>query len=462
MLVLGTLSDEYGCSSGSGVNGWDFLQAPSITGAEALLAKDPTIRVGLWAYDPATSEEHYERFPALRAAHPHVQWLAVLPPAVIDDRRTAAHVAHYFFDFLTIPVSSERLWACAGHADGMAQIVACATKHPEALLREEQMVGASEPMQQLFRDIRKIAASGAPVLISGESGTGKELAARAIHERSARAGGPFVALDCGAIPPTLIQSELFGYEKGAFTGAAQRRCGHIEVAQDGTLFIDEIGDLPIELQSSFLRFLQQSTINRVGNPRPIAVNARVIAATHVDLEEAVRQGRFREDLYYRLNVLRIRVPALREREGDVDVLARYFLAQFSTDSGKNVRGYTNPALELLRRHSWPGNIRELINRVRRAVVMCDGVWITPRDLELERPELQAIQSVQLEAAREGAEQQAIREAIKSCGNNYSAAARMLGVSRQTFYRLLDKYREASLSGFVLFSGLQDSITNWFC
>ena len=443
IVVLGTLSDEHGCSSGAGLNGWGFVQAPSITAAEALLAKDSTIRVGLWSYDPATSEEHYARFPALRAAHPHVQWLAVLPPAVLNDLRIAAHVAHYFFDFLTTPVGFERLCACAGHADGMAQIVAGATKHSEVPLREEQIVGASAPMQQLFGGIRKIAASSAPVLISGENGTGKELAARAIHERSVRAGGPFVALDCAAIPPTLIQSELFGYEKGAFTGAAQRCSGHIEVAQDGTLFIDEIGDLPLELQSSFLRFLQQSTINRVGNPQPIAVNARVIAATHVDLEEAVRQGRFREDLYYRLNVLRLRVPALREREGDVDVLARYFLAQFSRDSGKNVRGYTSQALDLIRRHRWPGNIRELINRVRRAVVMCDGVWITPRDLELERPHLQTVQTVQLGAAREAAEQHAVRQAIKSCGNNYSAAARMLGVSRPTFYRLLGKYREPS-------------------
>ncbi len=308
---------------------------------------------------------------------------------------------------------------------------------------EEQMVGTSAVMRALFNDIRKVAASSAPVLITGESGTGKELSARAIHERSARAKGPFVAVDCGSIPQTLIQSELFGFEKGAFTGAAQRRAGRIESAHGGTLFLDEVGDLPLDMQGNLLRFLQESTIQRLGSTKPLEVDARVIAATNVDLEAAVKQGKFREDLYYRLNVLRLNVPALREREGDVEVLARYFLAQFLKESKKKVIGYTTRAQEALRKHRWPGNIRELINRVRRAIVMCDGHWITPRDLDLES--VAAVQEtfiIHLNKAREAAERKALAEALKMSDKNYSAAARMLGVSRVTLYRLLEKHQLA--------------------
>lgn len=439
-LVLGRLTDQHVCGDSSSSNGWSFVPVDGIDAAEAYLSADKEIRVGLWLSDGDSSPEHFEKFSALRARHRIVQWVAVIPPEAIEDNRLAAHIAHHFFDFLTAPIERDRLHAWLGHAHGMSLLLERALRQPDFFADQEQMVGASEPMHQLFRNIRKVAVSDAPLFISGESGTGKELAARAIHERSARAKHPFVAVDCGAIPPTLIHSELFGYEKGAFTGAAQRRAGRIEVAEGGTLFLDEIGDLPLDLQGSLLRFMQESTIQRVGGTRPITVNVRVIAATHVDLEEAVKHGRFREDLYYRLNVLRVQVPPLREREGDIEVLARHFLAQFSKDPARNVRGYTTQALDALRQHGWPGNIRELINRVRRAVVMCDGAWITPRDLDLERPTVQSIQAIQLDAARDTAERQAIQQAIKLCSNNYSAAARMLGVSRVTLYRLLEKHR----------------------
>jgi DNA-binding NtrC family response regulator len=439
MLVLGPLDDRYIAAPSSSF-GWRCHGARTVQAAEVLLKQNPDIRVGMWSYCADLVDEHVEEFSALRAKHRVVQWIALVPRETLEERRIAGHIAQHFFDFLSVPVEQERLCAFAGHAFGMSVLMERSIVQPELLDHDEQMVGSSELMRQLFRDIRKVAQSDAPVFISGESGTGKELTARAIHERSPRAKGSFVPVDCGAIAPTLIHSELFGYERGAFTGAAQRKIGRMEIAEGGTLFVDEIGDLPLDLQGSLLRFMQESTIQRVGGTRPINVNVRVIAATHVDLEQAVKQGRFRQDLYYRLNVLRLTVPSLRERDGDVEVLARYFLAQFTKDNKKNTRGFTKQALDRIRAHSWPGNIRELINRVRRAIVMCDGDWITPHDLDLDPRAVQIRTTIQLDAARENAERQAISEAIKLCSNNYSAAARMLGVSRPTLYRLLDKHR----------------------
>jgi DNA-binding NtrC family response regulator len=418
--------------------GWRFVEAPSCEAADTLLARADDIRVGLYPYEAQASAGTLQEFATLRSRHRRVQWLALLPPRCEIDERLASFIANDFFDYLTAPVEPQRLYSCAGHAHGMSIIVErAAGANP---IDEEQMVGTSPVMRRLFVDIRKVASSNAPVLITGESGTGKELSARAIHERSVRAKGAFVAVDCGSIPPTLIQSELFGYEKGAFTGAGQRHAGRIEAAHGGTLFLDEVGDLPLEMQTNLLRFLQESTIQRLGSTRPIEVDARVIAATHVDLEAAVKQGRFREDLYYRLNVLRLDVPPLRAREGDVEVLARYFLAQFVKESRKKVIGYTTRALEALRKHSWPGNIRELINRVRRAIVMCEGHWISPRDLDLEQvASTQETFVVHLNKARDAAERKALAEALKMSDQNYSAAARMLGVSRVTLYRLLEKH-----------------------
>jgi DNA-binding NtrC family response regulator len=418
--------------------GWRLIETPSSEGAEALLKSEPQIRVGLWPHAGELSARAMDELSGLRGRHRRVQWLALLPPGCAIDDRLAAFIAGDFFDYLTMPLDCARLFAAAGHAYGMSLLVERA--QGKLAGEEEEMVGTSEPMRQLFRDIRKVAASEAPVLIAGESGTGKELTARAIHERSPRSKGPFVAVDCGSIPATLIQSELFGYERGAFTGAAQRRAGRIETAQGGTLFLDEVGDLPLDLQSNLLRFLQESTVQRLGSTQPLPVDARVIAATHVDLEDAVRHGRFREDLYYRLNVLRIRAPALREREGDAELLARYFLGQFTKDSPKKVMGYTKQALEAIRRHTWPGNIRELINRVRRAIVMCDGNWISARDLDLDGANGEEMLVLQLDKARQSAERQALRQALKISSNNYSAAARMLGVSRVTLYRLIEKHR----------------------
>jgi DNA-binding NtrC family response regulator len=419
--------------------GWRLIDAPSVDAADTLLQAAPDIRVGIWPHRGELSADEHDKFAMLRSRHRRVQWLALLQPQFEIDERLADFIVHEFFDYLTVPVAPERLYAWAGHAHGMSLMI----ERAQTAIRtdDEEMVGTSEVMRQLFRAIRKVAASSAPVLVCGESGTGKELSARAIHERSPRAHGPFVAVDCGSIPQTLIQSELFGYERGAFTGAVQRKVGRIEAAQGGTLFLDEVGDLPLDMQGNLLRFLQESTLQRLGSTKPINVDARVIAATHIDLEEAVRQGRFREDLFYRLNVLRLHVPALRERTGDVELLARYFLRQFVKESNKSLIGFTTQALQAMRTHSWPGNIRELINRVRRAIVMCDGHWITPRDLDLERvTELEQTLVLKLNKARSAAERKALADALKLSEQNYSAAARMLGVSRVTLYRLLEKHR----------------------
>jgi DNA-binding NtrC family response regulator len=426
---------------------WRLAEVRTIEAASALLASNNEIRVGLWIYvNDVADAQTQTNFSALRARHAHVQWLAVVVPAAIEEHAIAAHIAQHFVDYLTIPVDRERLYAAAGHAEGMSRLLERTAGGIASIAADSEMVGSSAAMCDLFRLIRKVAASEAPVFISGESGTGKELAARAIHERSSRKKGPFIAVDCGAIAPTLVQSELFGHEKGAFTGATQSKPGRIEAAEGGTLFLDEIGDLPLDLQGNLLRFLQQSTIQRVGSTKPISIDARVIAATHVNLDEAAAQGRFREDLFYRFNVLRIHVPALRERGSDIDVLARFFLAHFSKDSGKLMRGYTTDALARLRRHPWPGNVRELINRVRRAIVMSDGPWITPDDLDLPAAYRSAENDMlQLDSVRELAEREAVCRAIALSSNNYSAAARMLGVSRPTFYRLLEKHRPSLIS-----------------
>lgn len=244
----------------------------------------------------------------------------------------------------------------------------------------DHMVGASEAMLKVFSDIRKVGAVDAPVLITGESGTGKELAALAIHERSDRRSGPFIPINCAGLPPTLIASELFGHEKGSFTGASARRIGRIEAASGGTLFLDEIGDIPLELQSHLLRFLQEQTIDRIGANTPIRVDVRVIAATNNDLETAVKQGRFREDLFYRLNVLGVDIPPLRERGEDIELLSTYFLHKFSQEIGRPECKFDDHTIEALCNFPWPGNVRELISCIRRAVVMAEGEYITIADL----------------------------------------------------------------------------------
>jgi DNA-binding NtrC family response regulator len=277
----------------------------------------------------------------------------------------------------------------------------------------------------------------APVFISGESGTGKELTAVAIHQRSTRRNEAFVAINCGAIPPHLLQSELFGYERGAFTGANQRKIGRVEAADGGTLFLDEIGDLPFESQASLLRFLQEQTVERLGGHGPTSVDVRIISATHVNMQAALLEGRFRTDLYHRLCVLQIEEPPLRVRGDDIELLAKHMLERFRKDARARLRGFSPDAILALRHHDWPGNVRELINRVRRAVVMSEGRHIHARDLELDH--LVDAVPLSLAQARELGERQAIQAALLRNRGRLGEAAQELGVSRVTLYRLLSAY-----------------------
>jgi two-component system NtrC family response regulator len=295
-----------------------------------------------------------------------------------------------------------------------------------------EMLGTSRPMQDVFAMIRKVATTDVAVLILGESGTGKELAARAIHQESGRSSGPFIPINCGAIPETLLESELFGHERGAFTGAHTQRKGRIEMAQGGTLFLDEIGELPLALQVKLLRFLQERQIERIGGREQIAIDTRVITATNRDLKNALVEGRFREDLYFRLGVVTITLPALREREDDVLLLAKFVLDRGAAGSVKAIKGFTEEAQRVIRAYSWPGNVRELENRVKRAVIMSDGPWITSQDLELKPVTLT------LRDARERLERSLLDDALRRRSGNLTQVAADLGISRPTLYDLMEK------------------------
>jgi len=301
----------------------------------------------------------------------------------------------------------------------------------------EGMLGASQAMEDVFAAVRKVATVDAPVLLTGESGTGKELAARAIHRLSERSSGPFVPINCGAIPGSLLESELFGHEKGAFTGAHAQRRGRIETAHRGTLFLDEIGELPLELQVKLLRFLQDQKVERLGGRNPIAVDVRVISATNADLPHLLEEGRFREDLYYRIGVVTIALPPLRDREGDVVLIAETLLRGQAPAMGRKVSGFSRDALQAMRAHAWPGNVRELENRVRRAVVMAEGSRITASDLELGR--VTAAPGRGLRELRAGLEKEAVRAALKRNRGNISQTAAELGISRPTLYSLLARF-----------------------
>jgi len=352
-----------------------------------------------------------------------------------------------------------------GRCSPLASRGAVPSASPDDALPTAYMVGNSPALLEVFDQIRSFANFDLPVLITGESGTGKELVARALHEQSRRAAGPNVAVNCAALPATLIAAELFGYEKGAFTGAAARRCGQIEHAHGGTLFLDEIGDMPLDLQGYLLRFLQEGEIVRVGGHKPVKVDARVIAATNVPLRAAVAAGRLREDLFYRLNVLTLHLPALRDRDGDAEVLATHLLRRVERELGQSSREIAPAAMAAIRAHSWPGNIREMIATLRRAVILAKGVRIEASDLRIEpgiEPGIEPAHGAASAPATRGrshraqgsrarpyiqdsharpepgspAEREAIVGALQESRHNVTRAATALGVSRVTFYRML--------------------------
>src|SRR5574340_215612 len=299
------------------------------------------------------------------------------------------------------------------------------------------LITASEPMLKICRTVEKVAPANATVLLLGESGTGKEVLARGVHELSPRTGKRFVAINCAAIPDTLLESELFGHEKGAFTGAAKQTIGRIEYANDGTLFLDEICDLPMPLQAKLLRFLQERVIERLGGRGEIPVDVRVVCATHRDLAGMIRDGSFREDLFYRLSEITVNIPPLRERPGDAVLLAQAFLERYARELGRSLKGFTADALGALEAHGWPGNVREMENLIKRATIMADGSQITAADLGLETGQAAPL-PLNLRQVRDDAERQAVGRALARANGNILNAAELLGISRPTLYDLMAK------------------------
>ncbi|MGN6386820.1 MAG: PEP-CTERM-box response regulator transcription factor, partial [Verrucomicrobiota bacterium] len=385
-------------------------------------------------YEVQLAEDRPSALSVFAASHPEVVILDLgLPPApgeiteglatLSEMLRTAPHtkviiasgqsdrsnalkaISEGAYDFLAKPVQMEEIKVLLKRAYYLAQLEKDKEELEKQLLSTstfQGMLGTSRQMQEVFNSIRKVANTEAPVLILGESGTGKERAAQAIHNLSTRKNGPFVAINCGAIPESLLESELFGHEKGAFTGAHAQRLGKFETAQEGTLFLDEVGELPQPLQVKMLRFLQERVIQRIGGRKDIPIDCRVITATNVDLKKATMEGKFREDLFYRIAVVILRLPPLRERSGDAALLAQAFLKRFSAESGKEKLRFSSNALKAIQNYNWPGNVRELENRVRRAIIMAEKAVITEADLEIT-PIVTPIAATSLKVAREALE-----------------------------------------------------------
>jgi two-component system NtrC family response regulator len=340
------------------------------------------------------------------------------------------------YDFFYKPIQLDELKIVLHRAFYLSQLEREQRALQQRLIGDtfEGMLGNCAKMQEVFTVIRKLATTDVPVLIMGESGTGKELVARAIHRLSVRQADPFIVINCGAIPENLLESELFGHEKGAFTGAHIQRKGRFEMAEGGTLFLDEIGELTLALQVKLLRFLQERVIERVGGREQIDVDTRVVAATNRDLKEAMKDGKFREDLYFRLGVILMSLPPLRERERDIILLAKAFLERYVDESRKKIMGFNDQAIEAISQYAWPGNVRELENRIKRAVIMAEGAKITLADLEMEAPCV-----MRLKDAREALEKQLLTKAIACNSGNLTRAAQELGISRPTLYDMMEKF-----------------------
>ncbi|MEM6857902.1 MAG: PEP-CTERM-box response regulator transcription factor [Pseudomonadota bacterium] len=348
------------------------------------------------------------------------------------------------YDFYQKPLDIEALGLIVRRAFNLHQIesenrrlVANAGEDKTVLGR--LITGAPE-MVKVARTIERVASTSVSVMLLGASGTGKELLAQGLHDASERADGPFIAINCAAIPENLLESELFGHEKGAFTGAVKTTEGKIESANGGTLFLDEVGDIPLPLQVKLLRFLQERTIERIGGRKTIAVDTRIVCATHQNLESMIGEGTFREDLFYRLAEIVVRIPGLAERHGDAVLLAKAFLKRFAGEMNPAVTGFAPDALSAIDRHEWPGNVRELENRVKRAVIMADGKLVGAADLDFaDEEEEEPTNVLNLKAAREQTDRRVIRHALARSEGNISSTAKMLGISRPTLYDLLKQY-----------------------
>jgi two-component system NtrC family response regulator len=389
--------------------------------------------------DPDGASEGLHALEAILQAAPQTKVIVVTGNEDRDNAVRAVGLGAY--DFYQKPIQAETLGLVVERAFRLYQLEEenrrLATGEGRSPLRG--VIASSPEMLKICSMVEKVAGSDVGVLFLGESGTGKEILARALHELSPRSSGPFLAINCAAIPETLLESELFGYEKGAFTGAVKQTLGKVEHAQGGTLFLDEIGDLPLALQVKLLRFLQDKVVERIGGRREIPVDVRIVCATNQNLAELINSGRFREDLYYRLSEIVIEIPPLRARGSDSVLIAKYLLNRLSREHGRNIRGFSDEAMAAITSYRWPGNVRELENRVKRAVIMAEGNRITAADLGLSVP-TEGAQPMSLKEVREEAERRAILRVFSQVDGNISKAAKLLGISRPTLYNLMREYR----------------------
>jgi len=420
---------------------YDVLLAEDRPSAAAAMRKEKpavvTLDLGLPPL-PAGVEEGFAVLDEILNEHGPTKVIIVTGRGEKENALRAVEKGAY--DFFYKPIQLDELKVVLRRAFHLSQL----EREQRALQRRlgddtfEGMLGTCTKMQEIFTIIRKVATTDVPVLIMGESGTGKELVALAMHRLSVRQADPFIVINCGAIPENLLESELFGHEKGAFTGAHIQRKGRFEMADGGTLFLDEIGELPLTLQVKLLRFLQERIVERVGGREQIEVDTRVIAATNRDLKDAMKDGSFREDLYFRLGVILLSLPPLREREGDVILLAKAFLERYADENKKKMKGFTDQAMGAIEQYAWPGNVRELENRIKRAVIMAEGAKITPADLEMEAPHAR-YDGMGLKEAREALEKELLAKAIARSDGNLTKAATELGISRPTLYDLMEKF-----------------------
>ncbi|MAQ01376.1 MAG: PEP-CTERM-box response regulator transcription factor [Alteromonadaceae bacterium] len=388
--------------------------------------------------DPANASEGLKTLEEILALAPNTKVIVVTGN---NDKENALKAIDFgAYDFYQKPIDSDTIKLLINRALNLAKLEdenRILAKTRPAMGR---IIGNSDAIQTVMRKAEKIAGTDISTLLLGESGTGKEVFARTIHEHSPRKEQPFVAINCASIPENLLESELFGYEKGAFTGANKTTIGKIETAQGGTLFLDEIGDMPIGLQAKMLRFLQERVIERVGGRNEIPVDIRVICATHRDIQAMVGEETFREDLFYRIGEIPINIPPLREREQDIVLLARTFLNQYREEFNAKAKSFSDGAIRALLAHRWPGNIRELQNKLKSAVIMAEGTVIQADDLGLLEPsEDFESEILNLREVREQAESKAIRKAYQRADKNMSKTAELLGVTRPTLYSLIDKY-----------------------
>ena len=409
----------------------------------ALRSEEPdvvTLDLGL-PPDPDGTSEGFAVLDAIMALKPDTKVIVASGHGARESALQAIKRGAY--DFYQKPVDIEALGLIVRRACALREIEAenrrLAAKVGEDKTVLGTLITAAPEMAKVARTIERVANTNVSVMLLGASGTGKELLARGLHEASDRRGGAFVALNCAAIPETLLEAELFGHEKGAFTGAVRTNEGKIELAHGGTLFLDEVGDIPLPLQVKLLRFLQERTIERIGGRKPIEVDTRIVCATHQDLEAMIAAGTFREDLFYRLAEIVVKVPTLAERPGDAVLLAKAFLARFAKEMNPAVKGFATDALAAIDAWPWPGNVRELENRVKRAVIMADGKLVAAGDLDLDEPEADTAEVLNLKSARERADRTVIRHALARSEGNISNSAKLLGISRPTLYDLLKQY-----------------------